>query len=141
MNLGAFGLYAPFLRAHHADVVISALVGSGLAAVLASAGVVLFWSASPLERVAAGGALGWINNVLVIVLGNYFNDPLIAVLAALYMVPYYVLILPLGRLSRGLKQTPLTGNIGRLNEMCCSGYLARLYPYRRSGKNTRLGSE
>ena len=113
MNLGAFGLYAPFLRAHHSEVMIVVLVSSGLGAVLASAGVVLFWSASPLERVAAGGALGWINNVLVIVLGNYFNDPLISVLAALYMVPYYLLIIPLGHLSRGSEragrftQTPL----------------------------------
>ncbi len=101
MNLGALGLYTPFLRAHPAEVVIAALVGSGLAAVLASTGIVLFWSAAPLERVAAGGALGWINNVLVIVLGHYFNDPLTSVLAALYMVPYYILIVPLGHLSRG----------------------------------------
>ena len=103
MNLAAFGLYTPFLRAHHAEVVLSILVGSGLAAILASAGVVLFCSNPPLERVAAGGALGWINNVLVIVLGNYFNDPLISVLAALYLVPYYILIIPLGHLSRGRK--------------------------------------
>jgi hypothetical protein len=66
MNLGALGLYTPFLRAHHTDVVIS---------------------------------------VLVIVLGNYFNDPLISVLAALYTVPYYVLIVPLGHLSRGLERS------------------------------------
>ena len=113
INLGAFGLYAPFLRAHHAEVVISVLVGSGLGAVLASAGIFLFWSNPPLERVAAGGALGWINNVLVIVLANYFNDPTASVLAALYLIPYYVLIIPLGHLSRWLerserfKQTPL----------------------------------
>ncbi len=105
MNLGACGLYAPFLRAHHAEVVISVLVGSGLGAVLASAGMFLFWSNPPLERVAAGGALGWINNVLVIVLGTYFNDPLTSVLAALYMVPYYILIVPLGHLSRGSEKS------------------------------------
>ena len=105
MNLGALGLYTPFLKAHQADAVISVLVGFALAAVLASAGVVLFRSASPHERVAAGGALGWINNVLVIVLGHYFNDPLISVLAALYMVPYYVLIVPLGHLGRGLERS------------------------------------
>jgi bile acid:Na+ symporter, BASS family len=103
INLGTFGLYTPFLRTHHAEVVLSVLVGSGLAVVLASAGAVLFWSNPARERVAAGGALGWINNVLVIVLGTYFHDPLISVLAALYMVPYYVLIIPLGHLSRGRK--------------------------------------
>lgn len=29
MNLGAFGLYAPFLRAHHAKVLVAVLVGFG----------------------------------------------------------------------------------------------------------------
>ena len=105
INLGAFGLYAPFLRAHHAEVVISVLVGSALGAVLASAGIFLFWSNPPLERVAAGGALGWINNVLVIVLANYFNDPTASVLAALYLIPYYALIIPLGHLSRWLERS------------------------------------
>ncbi len=105
MNLGALGLYSPFLRAHPAEVVISLLVGSGLGVVLAGVGMVLFWSHPPLERVAAAGALGWINNVLVIVLGTYFHDPLTSVLAALYMVPYYVLIIPLGHLSRGAEKS------------------------------------
>jgi BASS family bile acid:Na+ symporter len=100
MNLGALGLYAPFLRAHHAVAVISVLIGFGLGAVLAGAGMVLFWSNPPLERVAAAGALGWVNSVLVIVLGNYFGDPLTSILAAFYMVPYYVLIIPLGHLSQ-----------------------------------------
>ncbi len=100
MNLGALGLYTPFLKAHQAEAVLSVLTCSGLAAVLASAGMALFWSAPPLERIAAGGALGWINNVLVIVLGNYFHDPLISVLAALYMIPYYALIAPLGHLGQ-----------------------------------------
>lgn len=103
MNLGAMGLYAPFLKAQLADALVSVMIGSGLAAVLASAGVILFWFASPPERAAAGGALGWINNVLVIVLGQYFNEPLISVLAAFYMVPYYILIIPLGYVRRKLE--------------------------------------
>jgi BASS family bile acid:Na+ symporter len=110
MNLGALGLYSPFLRAHQADAVISVLIGFGLGAVLAGAGLVLFWSNPPLERVAAAGALGWVNSVLVIVLGNYFGDPLTSVLAALYMVPYYVLIIPLGHLSHK------AGRSGRLTK-------------------------
>jgi bile acid:Na+ symporter, BASS family len=103
MNLGAFGLYAPFLRAHHAQVVVSILVGSGLGALMAGTGLILFKSSPPLERVAAAGALGWINNVLVIVLGSYFNDPLTSVVAALYLIPYYILIIPLSHLTRTLQ--------------------------------------
>lgn len=103
MNLGAFGLYAPFLRAHHHQVVVSVLMGSGLGALMAGTGLILFKSSPPTERVAAAGALGWINNVLVIVLGSYFNDPLTSVVAALYLIPYYVLIIPLSHLTRTWK--------------------------------------
>jgi bile acid:Na+ symporter, BASS family len=103
MNLGAFGLYAPFLRAHQAQVVFAVLVGFGLAGFLAGTGMILFRSSPPPERIAAAGALGWINNVLIIVLGGYFNDPLTSVTAALYLIPYYVLIIPLSHLVRTLR--------------------------------------
>jgi BASS family bile acid:Na+ symporter len=98
LNLGAFGLYAPFLRAHRAQVAFAVLVGFGLAALMTSTGLILFRSSPPPERIAAAGAMGWINNVLVIVLASYFNDPLTSVMAALYMIPYYVLIIPLSHL-------------------------------------------
>jgi bile acid:Na+ symporter, BASS family len=104
MNLGAFGLYEPFLRAHQAEVVFAVLVGFGLAALLAGTGMLLFRSSPPPERIAAAGALGWINNVLIIVLGSYFHDPLTSVTAALYLIPYYVLIIPLSHLLRTLRQ-------------------------------------
>jgi bile acid:Na+ symporter, BASS family len=101
MNLGAFGLYAPFLREHLSQVVSLTLLGCALAAFLSGAGLLLFWSSPDPERSAAAGSLGWINNVLVIVLGQYFNDPVTSVLAALYLVPYYALIIPLGYLAGG----------------------------------------
>ncbi len=103
MNLGAFGLYAPFLRAHQTHVAVAVLVGFGLGALMAGTGLVMFWSSPPAVRVAAAGALGWINNVLVIVLGTYFNNPLTSVVAALYFIPYYMLIIPLSHLARSLK--------------------------------------
>jgi bile acid:Na+ symporter, BASS family len=111
MNLGAFGLYAPFLRAHQAQVVFAVLVGFGLAAFLASIGMLLFRSSPPPERIAAAGALGWINNVLIIVLGGYFDDPLTSVMAALYLIPYYVLIIPLNYLIRTLRHRRDIGNL------------------------------
>jgi BASS family bile acid:Na+ symporter len=111
MNLGAFGLYAPFLLAHRAQVAVAVLVGFGLGALTAGTGLILFWSSPPTERVAAAGALGWINNVLVIVLGTYFNDPLTSVLAALYLIPYYMLIIPLSHLTRTWKDQGDFGEI------------------------------
>jgi bile acid:Na+ symporter, BASS family len=111
MNLGAFGLYAPFLIAHHTEVGFAVVVGFGLAAFLAGTGMILFRSSPPYERIAAAGALGWINNVLVIVLGSYFNDPLTSVLAALYLIPYYVLIIPLSHLIRTARHPHDVGNL------------------------------
>jgi BASS family bile acid:Na+ symporter len=111
MNLGAFGLYAPFLRAHQAQIVFAVLVGSGLAAFSASTGMILFRSSPPPERIAAAGALGWINNVLVIVLGSYFNNPLTSVMAALYQVPYYGLIIPLRHLIQTSRYQRDIGNL------------------------------
>ncbi len=111
LNLGAFGLYAPFLIAHRAQVAFAVLLGFGLAAVLAGTGMILFRSSPPPERIAAAGALGWINNVLVIVIASYFHDPLSSVMAALYMIPYYVLIIPLSHLIRTLKDRRDTGNL------------------------------
>ncbi len=111
MNLGAFGLYAPFLREHQHQVVVAVLMGSGLGALMAVTGLILFWSSPSTERVAAAGALGWINNVLVIVLGNYFNDPLTSVVAALYLIPYYALIIPLSHLTRTWKDRDDFGEI------------------------------
>jgi BASS family bile acid:Na+ symporter len=100
LNLGAFGLYAPFLKEHQAQVLIALMVGFGLAAIMAGTGMLLFRSSPPSERIAAAGALAWINNVLIIVLGGYFSDPLTSVTAALYLIPYYFLIIPLSHLLR-----------------------------------------
>jgi BASS family bile acid:Na+ symporter len=86
-------------------------VGSGLAAFSATTGMILFRSSPPPERIAAAGALGWINNVLVIVLGIYFNNPLTSVMAALYQVPYYGLIIPLRHLIRTSRYQRDIGNL------------------------------
>ncbi len=111
VNLGAFGLYAPFLVAHRAQVAFAVLVGFCVAAFLAGTGMVLFRSSPPSERMAAAGALGWINNVIVIVIGSYFNDPLTSVMSALYLIPYYALIIPLSHLVQTLRPRRDTGNL------------------------------
>ena len=76
--------------------------------------MVLFRSGPPPERIAAAGALGWINNILVLVIGIYFNDPLASVMAALYMIPYYVLLIPLSHLVRTLRHRGEIGNLEHL---------------------------
>jgi bile acid:Na+ symporter, BASS family len=100
INLGSFGNFAPFLQAHQDQLVVALLLSSGLAVVLAATGALVFWFRPPPQRTAAAASLGWINNVLVIVLGNDLNDPFTSILAALYLIPFHLLIVPLSHLSR-----------------------------------------
>ncbi len=99
INLGAFGNFAPFLTAHRGQIVLALGLSTALALILASSGATLFWFRQPPLRAAAAASLGWINNILVLVLGNDLKNPFVSLLAALYLVPFHLLIIPLRRLS------------------------------------------
>jgi bile acid:Na+ symporter, BASS family len=100
INLGAFGNFGPFLQAHQSQIVVALGLSSALALALAGTGAAAFWHRQAPMQVAAAASLGWINNILVLVLGNDLGDPLVSLLAALYLIPFHLLILPLRRLSR-----------------------------------------
>lgn len=99
LNLGAAGLYAPLVLANTGQLVTAAILSTILGGMGAVMGGMVFLTAPPRQRAAAAGSLGWINNALVIVLGGYLGDPLAALLATLYLIPFYGLIWPLGRLA------------------------------------------
>lgn len=103
INLGAFGNFAPFLRAHQAQIVLALGLSTVLALVLAGFGALAGWRRQPPVRAAAAASMGWINNILVLVLGIDLGDPYISLLAALYLIPFHFLILPVRRLSSGAK--------------------------------------
>jgi predicted Na+-dependent transporter len=100
INLGAFGNFAPFLKAHQSQIVLALGLSTALSLVLAGLGAAAFWRRQPPVRAAAAASLGWINNILVLVLGNDLGDPHVSLLAALYLIPFHLLILPLRHLSR-----------------------------------------
>ncbi len=100
LNLAAAGLYTPFVLENRGHLAVAAALSTVLGSLWAAAGVLVFRGTPPPERVAAAGSLGWINNALVIVLGSYLGDPLAALLATLYLLPFYGLIWPLGRLGQ-----------------------------------------
>jgi BASS family bile acid:Na+ symporter len=99
INLGAFGNFAPFLKAHQAQIVVALGLSTALALILAGIGAIAFWQSQPPVKAAAAASLGWINNILVLVLGNDLGDPHVSLLAALYLIPFHLLIFPLRRLS------------------------------------------
>lgn len=100
INLGAFGNFAPFLKAHQNQIVLALGLSTALSVVLAGLGAAAFWGREPPVRAAAAASLGWINNILVLVIGNDLGDPYVSLLAALYLIPFHLLILPLRYLSR-----------------------------------------
>ncbi|HSO72816.1 MAG TPA: hypothetical protein VLR91_09255, partial [Thermodesulfobacteriota bacterium] len=55
INLGAFGNFAPFLKAHQGQIFLALGLSTALAMILASSGAILFWFRQPPIR-AAGAA-------------------------------------------------------------------------------------
>ncbi len=104
INLGAFGNFAPFLKAHQDQIVLALGLSTILSLVLAGLGAAAFCLSQPPVRAAAAASLGWINNILVLVLGNDLAEPHVSLLAALYLIPFHLLILPLRYLARVQKE-------------------------------------
>ncbi len=106
INLGAFGNFAPFLKANQGQIVLALGLSTSLALILAASGALAFWYRDPPFRAAAAASLGWINNILVLVLGNDLGNPFVSLLAALYLIPFHLLIIPLRRLSYRQEKSP-----------------------------------
>ena len=99
-NLGMFSKYDAFLRAAPGVLVGSLVVATILAGIYFVAGII-FSPGSPLaDRLAVIISFAVLNNVLVLVFSATFFGPLEAVLAAIYSVPFFTLIIPL-RLYEG----------------------------------------
>ena len=111
VNLGAFGLYVLFLGAHRAKVPLRCWWASVWGRFWRAPACSCLVLSPPSERMAAAGGPGLINNVLVIVIGSYFSDPLTSVMAALYLIPYYALVIPLSHLVQTLRPRRDTGNL------------------------------
>lgn len=95
INLGVFSKYAHFFYQDPKMIVESILVGICLATVYFLAGYFLLAKAKSEVRLAATISLVNINNVLIIVFGSKFFGPLEPTLAAVYMFPFFLVILPL----------------------------------------------
>ncbi len=104
VNLGVFGKYAPFFSGQLSQIIWALVLGSVLAVLMAMLGWAVLWASPPSSRVAAAGTLCWVNNVLVIVVGSYVNDPWTSVLGGLYMLPTFLMILPLAWLVRAYER-------------------------------------
>jgi BASS family bile acid:Na+ symporter len=94
-NMGIFSKYSEFF--HHKPMVVGAalLASIILGALYLGAGLLLSWGRPVEDQMAAVICLGIMNNVLVIVFSSQFFTPLEPTVAAMYMIPFFALILPL----------------------------------------------
>jgi BASS family bile acid:Na+ symporter len=96
INLGVFSRYAALLREEPSTVLISLGVSSILAVAYFVAGM-LFSLGRPLpDHLSSIISFGLINNVFVLVLSSEFFSPLEATVAAMYTIPFFGLVVPLG---------------------------------------------
>lgn len=102
INLGVFYRYAPFFKKEPSVIIMATVVVFVLAAIYCVVGI-LFFRKGPLHNHLAGAVmLGNINNVLVIVFASEFFGPVEPLVAAMYMIPFFVIVIPL-RYYRYLK--------------------------------------
>lgn len=94
-NLGIFSKYSDFL--HQEPIIFASSLGITfvLAGIYFLAGLIFSFRHSVADRLSLIVSLGIMNSVLVLVFSSEFFGPLEATVAALYSVPFFVLILPM----------------------------------------------
>jgi BASS family bile acid:Na+ symporter len=95
INLGIFCRYSALFRTEPAVILTAAVAAAALSAICCAGGILFFWR-GPLEDQLAGAVmLGNMNNVLVIVFASAFFGPLEPLVAAMYIIPFFALVMPL----------------------------------------------
>lgn len=108
-NLGIFSRYSDFFYQQPQAIAVSTLVACVLGALYLVTGLLLAWRRPLEDQLGAVVGLGMMNNVLVIVFSSQFFGPLEPTVAAMYMIPFFGLLLPLNawRSWRERRQGPL----------------------------------
>jgi BASS family bile acid:Na+ symporter len=95
INLGVFYRYAPFFKKEPSVIIMSTIVAFVLAAIFCVVGIVFFHKGSVENQLAGAVMLGNLNNVLVIVFSSEFFGPIEPLVAAMYTIPFWVIVIPL----------------------------------------------
>lgn len=103
INLGVFSRYAEFFRQKPATILVAPLVAVILSVIYLMVGILFLLIESVENQLSAAISLGNMNNVLIIVFASQFFGPLEPTVAAMYMFPFFGLILPL-RIYRHWRQ-------------------------------------
>jgi bile acid:Na+ symporter, BASS family len=96
ISLGIFSSCSDFLRANAGEVAVAVALSCVLAVLYSGLGLVV----ARLARGRADGLTGavcltFVNNVLIVVFSFRFFDPQAPLLAAMYMLPFFAMLIPL----------------------------------------------
>jgi BASS family bile acid:Na+ symporter len=104
INLGVFSQYSRFIFEYPFQLLISIVVAYALCCIYYVVGYFLIPGGTIKERISGGISLAIMNNVLVIVFASGFFGPLASILAAVYMAPFFTMIVPVKMVRRYLER-------------------------------------
>jgi len=104
-NMGIFSRYSEFFYQQPLSIAAASAASFILAGIYLVAGLLISWGRKAEDQVATVICLGTMNNVLVIVFSSEFFTPLEPTVSAMYMIPFFALILPLRAYGSWRKKT------------------------------------
>lgn len=94
-NLGIFSKYSEHIRRDPSTIVTAFVVALVLAGIYLLTGLLFSWKMPLLEQLSVMICFGIMNNILMMVFSARFFSPREPTVAAMYTVPFYLLIVPL----------------------------------------------
>jgi BASS family bile acid:Na+ symporter len=95
INFGVFSKYADIFHSHPGLIAEACLVDVVLAGIYAVTGILFFRRSAVENRLAGAVMLAHVNNVLMIVFSSRFFGPTETMTSAMYLVPFFGIVLPL----------------------------------------------
>ncbi len=94
INLGVFSKYSSFFMQRPVDLAGTILVAFILSVIYHVVGFLATWGMKKEDRLAGAASFAYMNNVVVVVFSSQFFGPLSPALAAIYMLPFFMMIVP-----------------------------------------------
>jgi BASS family bile acid:Na+ symporter len=94
INLGVFAKYSSFFIEAPMKVAETILMAFVLSVLYHGVGFLVTWGMKREDQLAGAISFAYMNNVLIVAFSSQFFGPLSPALAALYMLPFFTMIVP-----------------------------------------------
>ena len=93
--LAVFGKYSPFFFREPGQIVVAIVAAFLLSALYMTIGSLLLHGRRREDQLAGGISMTFLNNIVVVVFSSQFFGPRAATLAAMYLLPFFAMIIPI----------------------------------------------